>query len=86
MPMKAVLFTQENLHLIITEMKIDLNEAMYREHKQTSPNDTYYFVPDYINSRGETFGWVLIHESVLQRDFTYNADWIKTRFVTITRK
>ena len=85
MPMKAVLFTKENLFLIITEMKIDISESMYREHKRQSADD-YYFVPDYINPDGDHFGWVLIHGSVLRRDFTYNEDWIKTRFVTITRK
>lgn len=86
MPMKAVLFAPENYPLILQEMGIpeSMTEHVMRQAKTTK--STFYFIPRYVTKDGEPTSWMAVSQETLDEQFTYNKDWIKVRFVTITRK
>lgn len=84
--MKAVLFAPENYPLILQEMGIPL-VVLERVKQNPKPRaEDFYFIPRYITTEGVPTSWMAVSQSTLDEQFTYNKDWIKTTFVTITRK
>lgn len=84
--MKAILFDETTLPLIIRKMKIDLTAGEYREMKQQRSDKRYYFFPEYTTADGVPLNtWVLLEEEYVQKNFSYDHHRINIQFVEMTR-
>ena len=86
MAMKAILFVPQNFSKIIDETGIRLNDTDQRRRTRPAKYGDWYFINDYVASDGEPTGtWVIMHESYMISNFTYDTKKIRTHFTTVTR-
>ena len=85
--MQAILFIEKNFPLIIQKVDLPLDDVILRNKTSNYPDQgSRYFIPDYITTSGDPYGWLILKEEDFLSRFTLDQSGVGYRFVDITRK
>jgi len=78
--MKAILFSPNNIELILAEVGVS-PDAAPRVFSRTPSSQEYAFIPEYVSSDGLPYGWVMLEMSWLKENYAFDALSIGHKFV-----
>lgn len=84
--MFAILISQENMPKIEKFKERFAGEVDFQTSMYLNSNSLWYFVTGYYDRRGRTLDWTILPAYVLEEDFEFDAEKIRTEWDQIVRK